>query len=355
MQIAVALKRMLPGLALLLGLLVSPWTALPVSADTIEDLKGRSALSVSFGDLPQIAPLPAGAAVKPAGVKRDMKVYFIDVGQGDAQYIELPNGQNALIDGGPSNKKISAFLKQHGVDKIDHVVLTHPHADHYKGLNYVFDELQVNNFYDTRMDNSGAKGDDVVREKAANEPGCSTSYPGIGQRLPWGDGVYAKVLNSCADKGSSIGGADGGREINNCSIVIKLEYDGRSVLFTGDAQSKVERQMIERYGDKLTSNILKVGHHGSSESTIESFLNAVTPHIAVISVGNNGYGVPTSETLTRLQKVGAKIHRTDKSGTLVTPWVSSYSGEALSVRRYGEDDIDSTAPTYTFQLADGAN
>ncbi|MFA5141290.1 MAG: MBL fold metallo-hydrolase [Elusimicrobiota bacterium] len=265
---------------------------------------------------------PAGPSAPVPGVESDAKskrpfnVFFVNVGQGDSQYIELPNGQNALIDGGPSKARIRTFLESKGVTRIDHVVLTHPHDDHYKGLNYVFDELQVSNFYDTKIDNTGAQGDNTLRQKAVDEPGCAIHYPRPGEALDWGEGVSAKVFNSCPDPVTSGSGLDGGAEINNCSIVIRVSAEGRSAFFSGDVQSQAESAMVSRFGAELKSDILKVPHHGSAESSSQAFLDAVKPGRAVLSVGKNGYGLPTDVVLSRFQAMGIPVHRTDVDGTL---------------------------------------
>jgi len=305
------------GLALSLGLAITR-----ASAQGIEELRDSGALGLSLtpAAASETPAVGAGAKASPAGAKaassRPLNVYFVNVGQGDAEYIELPNGQTALIDGGPSKKRLAAFLQQHGVTRIDHVVLTHPHADHFKGLNYVFDSLEVGHFYDTRIDNSGSKGDNTLREKAADKAGCSTSYPRPGESLDWGQGVQVKVFNSCPDPVDSGEGLDGGAEINNCSITLKVSVEGHSVLFPGDAQSQAEAKMVAAFGNELQADVLKVPHHGSSESSSDVFLAKVKPKKAVLEVGKNGYGLPTDSALARLQTAGAVVLRTDVGGTL---------------------------------------
>lgn len=246
-------------------------------------------------------------------------VNFVSVGQGDAEYIELPGGRNALIDGGPTEQAIQQFLSARGVSKIDYVVLTHPHADHYTGLNYVFSSLPVSNFYDTRMNNSSATGDEKVRAKAAGQPGCTLHYPAPDENLDWAANVQVKVLNSCPDPVASKPGAapiGAGNEVNNCSIVLKLSYQGHTVLFMGDAESEVEDRLVEKYGDALGAEIIKVGHHGSRYSSSAGFLARVHPQKAYVEVGKNNYGHPAADSLARLQAAGAAVYRTDQDGTM---------------------------------------
>lgn len=309
------MKVLLTALSLALSLRL----AVPSFAEDLESLKQDGPIGLSAGTVAETPAPGAGVEVPAAGAKaasRPFNVYFIAVGQGDSQYIELPDGQNALIDGGPDEAGVSAFLQSRGVSRINHVVLTHPHADHIKGLFYVFDNLQVDNFYDTKMDNAGATSDEIVRGKAAKEPGCSTYYPRAGQRLNWGSGVEVKVFNSCPDEVRSSGGPRSGAEINNCSIVLKVATWDTSVLFPGDAQSEVESQMVAAYGDELKADVLKVAHHGSAYSSTDEFLARVRPRAAVIEVGKNNYGLPTNAAIGRIQATGALVYRTDQNGTI---------------------------------------
>ena len=246
-----------------------------------------------------------------ADLRAQLKVTFVDVGQGDAIYIEFPNGKNALIDGGPSGALVDDFLKSKGVTKIDYVALTHPHSDHYRGLKKVFTSYQVNNYYDTRAENVSAAGDNNLRDLAALEPGCATHYPEPGDILNWDPKVTVKVFNACF-KPVQIHDND---ETNNCSLVIRLYYNGNGILLTGDANSEIEAEMLSHFKSGLQSNILKVGHHGSRTSTSDAFLARVRPDYAFISVGvDNVYGHPHKEALDRLRNAGAKIYLTT-SGT----------------------------------------
>lgn len=259
-----------------------------------------------------LAPAPQGASVLRAGP--GLNVYFISVGQGDAIYLELPGGANALIDGGPSASASSAlagFLKAKNVTAIDHVLLTHPHSDHYNGLNYVFANLSVGRFYDTRLDNKGATGDDSLRSAVAGL-GVPVTYPAAGDALNWSEPVEIKVFNAC-DKPLA---SKQSETINNCSIMMKMSYNGTSLLFTGDVEGERETELAAEYGAELAADILKVGHHGSKYSSTGAFLKAVKPSKAYIQVGKNNYGHPTQDALGRLLESGAEVYRTDLDGTL---------------------------------------
>lgn len=289
------------------------------------DLSGITVQTVreSAPEVP-FAAAPGAVEVSVAGSAGTLKVSFVDVGQGDAEYLELPDGKTVLIDGGPDKREggpsdsshpatdppLAHFLLQKGIAKIDRVVLTHPHSDHYVGLRYVFSKLPVSEFYDTKADNPGT-GDDEVRAQAAAVPGIRVYYPKPGDYLDWGPDVQARVLNSCPD--ASVNPV---KNINNCSIVIKLTYQNSSILFTGDMQADVEAQVVAKFGAELRSDVLKVGHHGSAGSSSDLFLNAVKPKLAFIEVGaNNSYGHPREVALARLRAAGARIYRTDLDGT----------------------------------------
>jgi beta-lactamase superfamily II metal-dependent hydrolase len=207
---------------------------------------------------------------------------------------------------------LASFLTERKVSRIDHVVLTHPHADHYTGLMYVFTKLSAGNFYDTRMDNPRTSFDEAVRKKAS-EAGAVTVYPSDGDTLSWDPSVQVRVLHSCPEPQSS----ELGRTVNDCSIVLRLTYHGTSMLLTGDIQDDVEDSLVAEYGAGLKADLLKVGHHGSAYSSTAGFLSAVRPRHAVISVGaDNNYGHPAPGCMLRLQDAGAEVSRTDLDGTV---------------------------------------
>lgn len=296
------------------------FTPCPLNAQAFDQLNGATpAVQVPLVPTPQNATLYT--------VAPGLNVYFLNVGQGDSIYIELPGGKNALIDGGPSKSAtgpLVKFLADKKVAKIDHVVLTHPHSDHYNGLGYVFSNMTVGNFYDTRMDNKGATGDNTIRDQVS-ALGINTVYPAAGDQLDWSaPGVEIKVFNACSEPGSS----SNSNVLNNCSITFKLSYRGSSLLFTGDTQEDVEASLVRRYGAELKADVLKVGHHGSKYSSTEIFLDAVKPARAYIEVGKNNYGHPTQGALDRLTAAGAKIFRTDLDDTQAFSVVDYSTGPA---------------------------
>lgn len=239
-----------------------------------------------------------------SAARAQLNAYFVNVGQGDATYIELPNGTNVLVDGGPSGEPIYKFLKEKGVTKIDHLVLTHPHSDHYRGLKKVFTAFDVKNYYDTKAENKTAQGDNNLRELANAEPACKTHFPEVGTNLDWDKNVTVKVLNTCTEPVIS----SDNDVINNCSLVLRFYYNGHAILMMGDAEASVENAMAKIFKSGLSSTYLKVGHHGSRYSSTDKFLARVQPKVAVISVGqDNVYGHPHKESLDRIKASGAQI------------------------------------------------
>ncbi len=251
------------------------------------------------------------AAARVAQAAQPLKAFFISVGQGDSEFIELPGGKNVLIDGGPKADSVTSFLNDHGVKKIDYLVMTHPHSDHYMGLGWVFDHMPVGHFYDSKIESSVA-GAKSVREKARTQPGCETVYPRPGDLLNWDDQTQVQVLNSCPDPKTASGGVD----YNNCSIVIRVSYHDSAIMFQGDAQNEAIASMISRFGGFLKADVLKVGHHGSRNATTEDWIAHVQPREAYIEVGKNSYGHPTQEALGILKNAKVNVHRTDLEGTL---------------------------------------
>ena len=240
-----------------------------------------------------------------------LKVYFLDVGQGDAMFIEAPNGNQVLIDGGPDGKVLSELGKVMSFyDRdIDLVALSHPQEDHAAGLIEVLKKYDVKNILWAEGEyNSPIFGAwrEAVKEESADEIDAVA-----GKTIDLGAGAILTILFPAASTAGSFV-----KNPNDNSVVIMLEYKEKRFLFTGDAESATERKLVGM-GTDLKADVLKVGHHGSNTSTTEGFLSEIKPQVAVIEVGaKNRYGHPRKEVLGRLEKNGIKYYRTDTDGTV---------------------------------------
>ena len=230
-----------------------------------------------------------------------LRVYFFDVGQADSILI-VNNGKSMLIDGGNNDdgNLVVRNLRTIGLTKIDYVVCTHPHEDHIGGLDDVINSFKVGKVMMPKTPTNTKSYEDVI--DAIARQNLKVTVPNVGDKFKLGN-ANCEIM--------SIG--DNSENLNLCSIVIKLEYDGVSYLFTGDAETANEKS---RTWPKI--DVLKAGHHGSSSSSSQYFLNQIQPSIVVISCEKgNDYGHPHKETLEKLKKLKATIYRTDKQGNIL--------------------------------------
>ena len=234
-----------------------------------------------------------------------VKIDFFDVGQGSAIFVGAPNGNQILIDGGPSDAvlaKLSQALPLFD-QKIELLILTHPDADHLSGLVEVLKRYEVGKILATGIADNSAEyrvWNDLIKQK--NIP---VVFARAGDVIKIADNLAIQILYPFG----KINGQDFSDNTNSTSIVGKIFYGQNTVLFTGDAEGSVENPLLFS-GINLKADILVVGHHGSKNATSEEFLAAVAPEIAVIQVGaKNKYGHPTPEVLSRL--AGIDIFRTD--------------------------------------------
>jgi competence protein ComEC len=241
-----------------------------------------------------------------------LKVDFLDVGQGDSIYIQAPNGNNILIDGGIDRKVLSSLgnVLPFGNKKIDIVLGTHPDADHIGGLPFVFDNYKVSAYID-----NGAKSDSGVWRTLENKIESEKSQrveakAGMRIILDQDKNIVLYVLSPYMNVNKV-------NDTNMGSIVGKLSYGSSTFMLTGDAPINVEQNLVKKFGSSLESDVLKVGHHGSKTSSSEAFLKAVAPQFAIISVSaKNMYGHPHKEVIDLLNKLGIKILRTSENGTV---------------------------------------
>lgn len=233
-----------------------------------------------------------------------IKVHFINVGQADSELIQV-DGKNILIDAGNNDNATYNYLKQQGVTKLDYVIATHPHADHIGGMTTVINNFTIDKFYAAKATTTTVTFENMI--KALQAKNLKITAPTPGETIAIGNAT----LTFIAPNGT------GYEDLNNYSIVCKLKYGNTSFLFTGDAESLSEGEILAKQLD-ISANVLKVGHHGSSSSTSQAFLNKVNPQYAVISVGvGNDYGHPNQDVLSRLNAKAIKTFRTDLQGTII--------------------------------------
>jgi competence protein ComEC len=242
--------------------------------------------------------------------EKNLIVYVLDVGQGDAFLIESPTGIQALIDTGPPNKILSqlASVMPQTDRSIDLVFISHPDQDHIGGILDVLDNYSVGTVFEsgvavdsqTFLDFKNKLKEKNIKDLTAQK----------GTRINIGDGAYIEIVFPDRDVSSW--------ETNEASIVMRLVYGENSMIFTGDAPVDTEKIILsENTAESLQSDILKVGHHGSKTSTSVDFLNVVKPEYAVISVGlKNKFGHPKQEILDLLADFNVQIFRTDQLGQI---------------------------------------
>lgn len=256
---------------------------------------------------------------------RNLTFAMLDIGQGDALFIESPTGTQILFDAGPPRKILSALARvMSPFDRhIDAIIITNPDADHVGGFLDVLKVYKVDRVFEPGTYNDSKTYQNFETEIKNKK--ISDIFAKRGMKLDIGGGAVIDIL--FPDRDVSLW------DSNEGSIVAKLTYGKISIMLTGDATALTEKIILgENSKDQLQSTILKVGHHGSRTSTSEAFVKAVSPTYAVISDGkDNNYGHPHRDTLDTLTQFGAKIFRTDLLGTIIMK--SDGKNEVFSFRK----------------------
>ncbi len=250
----------------------------------------------------------------PGGEDASLVLRFIDVGCGDAILIEYPPGFYSLVDTGPpaAREKLLGCLREQGVEKLLYLIVTHPHSDHLGNAVAAAESFEPRFLRDNgqaidRFD------DYLTREMAAEyerEFRGKDNYRVLraSGAISWGD-LTLDVLGPRDPAGPG--------DWNANSLVLMLRYGKFRALLAGDLNVAGEETLLKEGGPDLRAGLLKVGHHGAGDATGEDFLRAVSPRIAIVSVGENPWGYPDEENLSRLEKAGIRLHRTDRDGTIV--------------------------------------
>lgn len=268
---------------------------------------------------------------KPVSEGSNFEAYFLDVGSGDAAFV-ICDGHAMLIDGGlpEYSDLIFSFIREHGINSLDLIIATHPHADHVGGLSGALTAVPAKELlcpvssYDSKAFKS------LLRYASLRD--LEPRRPEVGEVFDLGSARVTVLAPASVTS-----------DHNNSSIVVRVEYGKTSFLFTGDMEREEELALLES-GAALASTCLKVGHHGSGNATCYPFLREVSPEIAVISVGNpNAYSHPHESVLSRLRDCGAAVYRTDLQGQILI----RSDGSSLTVVPSRNAEADTLSPGYT--------
>ncbi|MBY6951613.1 MBL fold metallo-hydrolase [Clostridium botulinum] len=246
-------------------------------------------------------------AVNTSNKSNELKVHYIDVGQGDSILVQTKD-KNILIDAGTrkSSDNLISYLKKQHIKKLDYVIATHPHEDHIGGMPKVIEEFEISNFYAPKKTANTKIFKDMILQLKKKNLKINVAKKGISLNLS---------NNSSLDFLAPV--KDNYENTNDSSAVVKLTHGNTKFLFTGDAEKTSEKDILNSNED-LSSNVLKVGHHGSHSSSSKEFLDKINPKIAIISCGkNNDYGHPHKETMKELNKRNIEVYRTDIDGNIV--------------------------------------
>lgn len=258
-----------------------------------------------------------------AALAGELKVHVMDVGQGDAILVTTPAGKHVLIDAGDDLDDTAPQLQALGVESLALVVATHAHADHIGGMRPVIEGFEVGMYIDSGLPHTSRTYTSLMQTIEAR--GVTYKAARVGQVYKLDDGITVRVLWP-----TDTPLKDTRSDLNSNSVVLRVDHGEDCFLFTGDSEEDTERAMLSRGVE--TCDVLKVAHHGSRHSTSEYFVDAVSPTIALISVGaGNSYGHPGAETVERLSRAGATIYRTDLSGhiTVVSTGNGIYVSDGL--------------------------
>ena len=245
-------------------------------------------------------PLPAAAANTD-----EMKVHFIDVGQGDATLITC-GGHAMLIDSGDDSKgtAIQNYLKKQNIKKLDYLILTHPDADHIGGAPVIITKFEIDKVFVSNYEKDTKTYQKLIQ--ALDNKRLKYSTPSVGMQYSLGTATITILApNDTYDNP------------NDASIACIVQNGNNRFLFTGDAGEDAEKDILDN-GMNISADVYHVGHHGSRYSTSKEFFDAVKPSYAVISCGeDNSYGHPHAATLNTLRMNGVKVYRTDEEGTII--------------------------------------
>lgn len=266
--------------------------------------------------------LPKASSVvqeEPAVATSTIAVHFLDIGQGDATLLVMPDQTEVLVDCARDGIILPALSRVRAWNDrtLDYLIVTHPDSDHFGGCIDVLQQYQVNHILLTGFQKNGGGLWAAFMKQASAETNAQIERVTSTQSLPFSSGQWEILYpNHDVSRDPRIPSTSV-VESNDTSIVLKVTGAKNSVLLTGDMEAPLEHYLVTARGEQLQSTILKVGHHGSDSSSSQEFLDQVRPQTCVISAGkNNSYGHPTTRVLKRLERTGCQILRTDVSGDI---------------------------------------
>jgi len=253
--------------------------------------------------------------------ERPFEIVFLDIGQGDGALLQFPNGKTMLIDAGNRSpyfdygeRVVLPYLRRRGIRRVDVVVASHAHSDHIGGLASVLEQVEEVGHY---VDSGQLAESRVARSlrDLVQRRGVRYHRVSSGDSLVGLGGVGALILHPSTTFVDADGHSPAG--LNNGSVVVRFDYQGKRVLFTGDAERETDESILA-WGERLRSDLLKVSHHGSRTSSTPSFVRGVDPGIAIVSVGAfNKFGHPAAEVMGLYRQRGTRVYRTDRCGAVV--------------------------------------
>lgn len=233
-----------------------------------------------------------------------LKVHYLDVGQGDSIFVELPNNETMLIDAAESyqSENIINYLKNLNYQKIDYVIGTHPHTDHIGGLKDIINTFEIGKIYMPKVISTTKTYESLLM--AIKDKNLKINTAKAGTSIIDTDALKINILAPNSETYT---------ELNNYSVVTKITYGTTKFLFMGDAEKLSENEIKEN----VTADVIKIGHHGSNTSSSIDFIKKVNAKYGIISVGlNNKYNLPKEETITNWENSGTKIYLTSTNGTI---------------------------------------
>jgi len=258
-----------------------------------------------------------GTGAEPGGNSGQTTIAFLDVGQALAVAVVTADGHALLYDAGNSARDvrevIAPFFEEHGVTRLDYLILSHPDQDHVGGMPAVLDALAVGTFLDPALPSTNLAYLETLERVA--DRGIPAQRARRGQAFTLGEQVRFEIL---WPRDPLLRAEGGEGAANDNALVVRLVHGAVTVLLTGDIEAPAEHELVALEGGGLRAPVLQVPHHGSQTSTTPELLQAVRPEVAVISAGaGNPYGHPHAEVVNRLRAAGIAVYRTDVDGTVI--------------------------------------